>query len=49
MCASLIVAIEHYIDHHNQAPKPFSQTAKAADILEKVKRAQTNLSNQHSA
>ena len=35
----LIVAIEHYIDHHNQAPKPFIWTTKAADILEKVKRA----------
>ncbi len=45
----LIVAIEHYIDHHNQAPKPFICTAKAPDILEKVKRAQTKLNNQHSA
>jgi transposase len=24
----LTVAIEHYIDHHNQAPKPFIWTAK---------------------
>jgi len=39
----LIVAIEHYIDHHNQEPKPFIWTAKAADILEKVKRARAKL------
>ncbi len=45
----LIVAIEHYIDHHNQAPKPFIWTAKAADILEKVKRARAKLNNRHSA
>jgi transposase len=31
----LIAAVEHYIDHHNQAPKPFIWTAKAADILER--------------
>jgi transposase len=45
----LIVAIENYIDHHNQAPKPFIWTAKAADILEKVKRARAKLNNRHSA
>ena len=45
----LIVAIEHYIDHHNRAPKPFIWTAKAADILEKVKRARAKLNNRHSA
>ena len=45
----LIVAIEHYIDRHNQAPKPFIWTAKAADILEKVKRARAKLNNRHSA
>jgi transposase len=45
----LIMAIEHYIDHHNQAPKPFIWTAKAADILEKVKRARAKLNNRHSA
>ena len=27
------------IDHYNENPKPFIWTAKAADILEKVKRA----------
>jgi hypothetical protein len=35
----LITAVENYIDKHNQDPKPFIWTAKATDILEKVKRA----------
>ena len=35
----LIMAIGDYIDRHNAKPKPFIWTAKAADILEKVKRA----------
>jgi transposase len=35
----LIVAIADYVDHHNKKPKPFIWTAKASDILEKVKRA----------
>jgi transposase len=35
----LIMAVETYIDKHNEAPKPFIWTAKATDILEKVKRA----------
>jgi transposase len=35
----LIRAIGNYIDHHNLEPKPFIWTAKATDILEKVKRA----------
>jgi transposase len=35
----LIEAIEDYLSHHNRQPKPFIWTAKAADILEKVKRA----------
>ncbi len=45
----LIVAIEAYIDKHNDGPKPFIWTAKANDILEKVKRARTALDNRHSA
>jgi len=44
----LIKAIGDYIDNHNNAPKPFIWTAKAADILEKVKRARTALNNRHS-
>jgi hypothetical protein len=39
----LITAIGDYIDHHNQSPKPFIWTARAADILEKVKRARHTL------
>jgi transposase len=45
----LIGAIGDYIDNHNQDPKPFIWTAKATDILEKVKRARTALNNRHSA
>jgi transposase len=41
----LIMAIGDYIDHHNDKPKPFVWTAKAADILEKVKRARAVLDN----
>ena len=45
----LIGAMFDYIDHHNENPKPFIWTAKAADILEKVKRARTALHNRQSA
>ena len=45
----LVEAIADYIDQHNENPKPFIWTAKAADILEKVKRARTALHNRHSA
>jgi transposase len=45
----LIMAIGEYIDKHNQSPKPFVWTAKASDILEKVKRAKRSLDNRHSA
>jgi transposase len=41
----LIMAIGAYIDQHNEQPKPFIWTAKAADILEKVKRARRPLDN----
>ena len=37
--AELQAAIREYIDQHNQKPKPYLWTAKARDILEKVKRA----------
>lgn len=39
----LIAAIEAYIDKTNQSPKPFIWTAKASDILEKVKLARESL------
>src|SRR5215469_2185257 len=45
----LITAIGDYIDQHNRSPKPFIWTAKASDILEKVKRARKALDNLHSA
>jgi Ribonuclease G/E len=41
----LIMAIGAYIDKHNDQPKPFIWTAKAADILEKVKRTRKTLDN----
>ena len=41
----LIMAIGDYIDRHNRNPKPFIWTAKANDILEKVKRARRSLNN----
>jgi len=45
----LITAIGNYIDQHNREPKPFIWTAKATDILEKVKRARKKLDNRQSA
>jgi transposase len=44
----LITAIDHYVDHHNQRPKPFVWTASAHDVLEKVKRARKALDNAQS-
>src|SRR6266436_4988510 len=38
-------AILAYIEEHNRRPKPFIWTAKATDILEKVKRARAALDN----
>ena len=44
----LIMAIGTYIDGHNQNPKPFIWTARATDILEKVKRARRSLNKRQS-
>jgi len=44
----LITAIDQYIDSHNEHPKPFIWTAKAGDILEKVKRARAVFHNRPS-
>jgi transposase len=44
----LIEAIDRYVDQHNERPKPFIWTAKASDILEKVKRARQTLLNVQS-
>lgn len=41
--AQLIAAIEDYIRTVNQSPKPFVWTAKASDILQKVKLARQSL------
>jgi transposase len=41
----LVMAIGDYIDKHNDNPKPFVWTAKASDVLEKVKRARAALNN----
>lgn len=39
----LIESIVTYLEHYNSDPKPFVWTAKATDILEKVKRARAKL------
>ncbi len=39
----LSAVLTDYVVHHNQSPKPFIWTAKASDILEKVKRARATL------
>jgi transposase len=44
----LIAAIESFIAQHNRQPKPFIWTAKATDILEKVKRAREKLNKLRS-
>ena len=35
----LVAALEEYLVHYNHEPTPFVWTAKASDILMKVKRA----------
>lgn len=45
----LTAAIEEYIAIHNANPKPFIWTAKAHDILEKVKRGRAKLDKLQSA
>jgi len=44
----LISAIEQYIAVHNETPKPFIWTAEAADILQKVIRANSRLSSKQN-
>ena len=46
---ALIAAIEDYIDHHNDTDKGFVWTAKAEDILAKVRRARAVLDKTPSA
>jgi transposase len=45
----LFMAIGSYLDRHNENPKPFIWTARASDILEKVKRARRALDKRQSA
>jgi transposase len=45
----LIEVIEDFIAHHNRSPKSFEWTAKAADILAKVRRARAALDKVPSA
>jgi transposase len=44
----LQAAITAYIQGHNENPRPFIWTAKASDILEKVKRARAKLNTVHT-
>jgi hypothetical protein len=45
----LIAAIEAYIAKHNENPRAFTWTAKAEDILAKVRRARQVLDKTASA
>jgi transposase len=45
----LIYDILNYVELHNDDPKPYIWTAKASDVLAKVKRARKALDNRHSA
>jgi hypothetical protein len=45
----LVAALERYLANYNEAPTPFVWTAKANDILMKVKRARKKLSRPHKA
>lgn len=44
----LVAAIDDYVRVHNENPKPFIWTAKAADILQKVIRANRRLSSKQN-
>jgi transposase len=47
--ADLVQAINEYVAHHNTNPKPFIWTKSARDILQKVIRANENLSSKQNA
>jgi hypothetical protein len=47
--SELQAAITEYFEIHNENPKPFIWTAKAADILEKVVRGRRTLDKLQSA
>ncbi len=42
---ALVAALQEYLDTYNQEPTPFVWTAKANDVLMKVKRARNKLSS----
>ena len=44
----LTAAIDEYVAHHNTKPKPFIWTKSAADILQKVIRANSRLSSKQN-
>jgi len=44
----LVAAIDEYVAHHNTKPKPFIWTKSAADILQKVIRANARLSSKQN-
>jgi transposase len=44
----LVAAIDDYIAHHNQGPKPFIWTKSAQDILQKVIRANRRLGSKQN-
>ena len=43
--ADLIEAIEDYIAHHNEDPKPYKWTKTAEEIIEKVRRGRVALAD----
>ena len=45
----LVTAIDEYVVHHNENPKPFIWTKSARDILQKVIRANSRLSSKQNA
>ncbi len=45
----LVAAIDEYVAHHNTKPKPFIWTKSAADILQRVIRANARLSSKQNA
>jgi transposase len=47
--AELIAAIQAYVEHHNNDPKPFVWTAKAQDIIAKYRRAKAVLDKVQTA
>lgn len=44
----LVAAIDEYVAHHNENPKPFIWTKSARDILQKVIRANSHLSSKQN-